>query len=69
MFTTEKIVKILKKAKTGRTAPELAEKVGSSLDTTRRAITRLMERGQLEYSEYYKKFSKTGKELTSYVIM
>jgi response regulator of citrate/malate metabolism len=69
MFTTEKIVKILKKAKTGRTAPELAERSGSSLGTTRRAITRLMERGQLEYSEYYKKCSKTGKELTSYVIM
>lgn len=64
--TPEKIKKALKTVKVGRTVPELAAKVGASLDTTRRSVTRLMARGEVEYDEYYKVCTQTGKELTAY---
>ena len=64
--TPEKIKKALKGVKIGRTVPELADRVGASIDTTRRSVTRLMARGEVEYDEYMKVCKATGKELTAY---
>lgn len=64
--TPEKIKKALRGVKVGRTVPELAAKVGASIDTTRRSVTRLMDRGEVEYDQFYKVCKQTGKELTAY---
>lgn len=64
--TPEMIKKLLKTGKVGKTAHELSARTGASLDTTRRSITRLMERGEVEYDGYMKTCTQTGKEVTAY---
>lgn len=62
------ILKALKGIKAGRTVPELAKKVGATESTTRRSVNRLMERGEVNYFQDWRKCSVTGKELTGYVL-
>lgn len=69
MTKIEQIKNTFKKSrsKKGLTVNEVCKKTGIPYSTSRRHISRLLERGELDYAEYYKRDSVTGKELTAYV--
>lgn len=66
LSTPNRILKALKRISIGRTVPELAAAVGASVSTTRRSVSRLMLRGQVNCVNETRKCSKTNQKLHGY---
>jgi DNA-binding IclR family transcriptional regulator len=69
MTKIEQIKKAIKnnRSKRGLTIHEVCNKSGVNYSTARRHVTRLLERGEVTYADYYKIDPTTKKLLTAYI--
>jgi len=66
MNTKEKIIKTIRRNKTGLTAESLAERLNMKEKTVRNRLSELCQSGDVDIYEFYKK-AKSGRDVYSYI--
>ena len=66
MNTKEKIIKTIRRNKTGLTAESIAERLNMKEKTVRNRLSELCQSGDVDIYEFYKQ-SKSGRDVYSYI--